>query len=136
LAVRRHLIEGSPDYGAVARTISAELQPGDGIAFGGTKFLARRGLEYELRWATMPSDVFLVASYAQVGGFVARECRVPATCLGNVTRIWLVNTARGNNPWADLPPATADLLRTRFKIAEDKRFTGVHLLLLTLRPPK
>ena len=49
---------------------------------------------------------------------------------------WLVNTARGNNPWADLPPATADLLRTRFKIAEDKRFTGVHLLLLTLKPPK
>jgi mannosyltransferase len=84
----------------------------------------------------MPNDVFLVASYAQVGGFVARECRVPATCLGNVTRIWLVNTARGNNPWADLPPATADLLRTRFKIAEDKRFTGVHLLLLTLKPPK
>jgi len=135
-AVRRHLVEGSPDYSAVAHVISAELQPGDGIAFGGSKYLARRGLEYELRWATMPRDVFLVASYAQVGGFVARECRVPAFCLGDVKRIWLVNTAPGNNPYADMPAMNADLLRTRFRIAKDRRFTGVHLLLLTLRPAK
>jgi mannosyltransferase len=133
-AVRGHLVEGTPDYSAVAQVISTEMQPGDGIAFGGTNFIARRAMEYELRWSTMPDDVFLVASYAQVGGFVARECRVPASCLGSVTRIWVVNTSRSGSPYADMPPATADLLRTKFSITKDRRFRGVHLVLLTLKP--
>jgi mannosyltransferase len=133
--IRQRLLPGSPDYSGVAAAIAAHLRPGDGIAYGGYFYKGRRALTNEMRdWRTRPRDVFLAASFAQTGSFVARECTAPAPCLGGTTRIWLVETATSPGDFAEMPAATADLLASRFTVAEDLQLYRARLLLLTAKP--
>jgi mannosyltransferase len=134
-AVRQHVLAGAGDFDAVGMVIAVSQRPGDGIAFGGTYPRARRAMMYVMRdWTTRPRDVFLTRGYAQSGDFVGRECRLPASCLGGTARIWLVTTAPGADPYAQLRPADADLLRSRFTIVQTGTFSHVRVLLLALRP--
>ncbi|GAA5190685.1 hypothetical protein GCM10023322_46430 [Rugosimonospora acidiphila] len=132
---RQRVLPGSPDYSGVAAAIAAQLRPRDGIAYAGWNYKGRRALTYEMRnWRVRPRDVFLVKGFAKVGQFVAQECQVPAPCLHDTARIWLVNTAIRPGDFAELPPATAQVLRTRFTVSQRRRFARARLLLLTLNP--
>ena len=132
--VRHDPVDGQPDFRAVAREITLHRQPGDGIAYGGTHDRGRRSMEYELRSAPL-RDVFVEATGAQLGGFVARECAIPTRCLGDVQRIWVVNWAGGKDAFTGMPPLTVALLRERFAPGETKEFDGVRLLLLVRKDP-
>lgn len=129
--VRHDPLDGYPDYRAVAARIHAGQRPGDGIAFGGLYYRVRRGMSYELAGQTGPRDVFLAVPSKELGGYVARECVAPAACLGETKRIWLVNTAKSDDPLAEMSTATSALLRSQFKISRSEQFTGVRLVLLT-----
>jgi mannosyltransferase len=132
--VRHDPVIGYPDYRQAAQTINGDLRPGDAIAYGGLYFRARRGMTYEMRYLLRPRDVFLYRSAEQLGGYVAKECPVPASCLGTTTRIWLVNTTQSADVFSELPPLTSALLRERCTVVDEEDFQHLHLVLLTVNP--
>jgi mannosyltransferase len=131
-AERHDPVIGYPDYRRTAQAIRADLQPGDAIVYGGLFYRARRGMTYEMRGMLRPRDVLLYQSAERLGGYVARECPVPAACVGSTSRIWLVNTSQTGDVFAELPPLTAALLRERTTIVSKREFQHVHLVLLAL----
>jgi hypothetical protein len=134
VAARHDPVIGYPDYRQAARTIGSQLKPGDSIAFGGLYFRARRGMAYEMRAVLRPHDTFLYRSAERLGGYVAQECPAPATCLGGTRRIWLVNTTSSPDPFAELPPLAASLLREQFTVTKTWTYQHLHLVLLTINP--
>jgi mannosyltransferase len=131
LTARERLVPNEPDYPAAARTITAGLKPGDGIAFAGALRPPRMGMAYEMRGETArPADVFLTQTAAQVGSYGARECPQTASCVGNRPRIWLVSTSYSRDPWSEMPAERADTLSRLFKVAESRHFQRLHVYLL------
>jgi mannosyltransferase len=126
--VRRDPLPGSPDLRAAAAMISSGARPGDGVAYGGTMDQVRAGMEYELRHTHGLRDVFNPTG-AYRGG-----CADPQACVGQTTRIWLVNIDR-DDLFGQLPPAMADVLRSRFTIDHHDSLNGVDVALLVALPP-
>jgi mannosyltransferase len=133
VAARHDPVIGYPDYRGAARTIGADLRPGDSIVYGGLHVLARRGMTYEMRNVPRPRDVFLYESAERRGAYVAHECPDPAACLGATRRIWLVNTTLSADALADLTPFVAALLRDRFTVSRGWEFQHLHLVLMIPR---
>lgn len=133
-AERHDPVYGYPDYRAAALAIHAGLQPGDGIAYGGNFDRVRRGMAYEMRYLLRPADIFLYQSAEQLGGYVAKECPVPASCLHDVQRIWLVDSAVSNSLYAEMPTATAALLGGRCTVVKRMTYQHLHLTLLQVNP--
>jgi mannosyltransferase len=134
VAARHDPVIGYPDYRQAARTIGSQLKPGDSIAFGGLYFRARRGMSYEMRAVVRPHDTFLYRSAERLGGYVAQECPAPAACLGGTRRIWLVNTTASPDPFAELAPLVAAVLREQFTVTKTWTYQHLHLVLLTINP--
>ncbi len=130
--IRHDPLLGSPDYRRAALRIRADLQPGDAIAYGGFDLRNRRAMTYEMRAVLRPRDVFLYQSAERLGWYSARECPQPAACLGATRRVWLVNTARSTDVFAELPPLTAALFRDRATIVATQDFQRLHLVLLAI----
>jgi mannosyltransferase len=134
LVAREDPVVGYPAYRDAADLIRGQLRPGDAIAYGGQYFRVRRGMTYELRGRLRPRDVFLAESAERLGGYVARECAIPATCLAvDVRRIWLVNTTLSKNPYAELPPLMADLFRDRCTLVSTTHLPHLRVVLLEVQ---
>lgn len=129
--VRRDPRDGYPDFHALAAALGPDLRAGDGIAFAGGQFLARRALAYELRGLPPPRDVFVELTSAQRGYYTAQECAKPDICIADTTRLWLVTTANDGNLFSGMPPAAAALLQARFAVTHIRTFSRVSLVLLT-----
>jgi mannosyltransferase len=131
---RHDPLDGNPAYRAVAETIEKQAKPDDAVAYGGTRWLGRRALAYELRDSSAPRDVFLDPGKRQVGAFWAQECPKPVECVGDTKRIWLVNTARTGDVFADMSAAKAAVLKGGFTVKQTWQFPNVRLALLLARP--
>lgn len=121
------------DFRAAAGLIDQRYEPGDGIAYSGSRgWSAPLPMAYQLR--TRPREVFVAVPPIRSGGFWPIECADPAPCVGDTRRIWLV-VGQSWDPYEALPPARADLLRREFTVASTDRFVGVAVLLLVRRGP-
>ncbi|MFE9422930.1 glycosyltransferase family 39 protein [Kitasatospora sp. NPDC006697] len=128
-ATHRDLV-GEPDYDQLTRIMLGDQRPGDGIVYSST-VMARMSMAYELRHVqTAPRDILLQRSAAGLGLYSAEECDDPDACAANTNRIWLVATGTGADPYAALPPQTAELLRTQFQATRTDVLAQVRLLLL------
>ena len=124
----------------VAQHLMERAQAGDALAFGGGRGGLRRArlaLAYELRdkahGAHLP-DVFASESMAERGQFAATECLDPAACLPSGTsRIWLVTNSTPSALYEGIPQARAQLLQSRFFVAETIALPTGTLALFTLR---
>jgi mannosyltransferase len=135
--VRQSPVDGQPDYAAAIAAMHERQRPGDGVVFndlfGRLSDLAREAFDYELRNETKPRDTFLDKTAAQRASFSASECADPAACLKDEPRLWLIHTGWTDDPFEQMPPARAQLLKLRYEIKETWEFTDVRLLLLQLR---
>jgi mannosyltransferase len=136
--VRQSPVYGQPDYSGAIMRMQELQEPGDGIvfndAFGQLSDLARQAVDYELRDATKPRDVFLDKTAAQLASFSASECADPARCIGAEKRLWLIHTGSSADPFDGIPAARAQLLKSTYTVAEEVEFTDVDLVLLQRRP--
>lgn len=137
LDVRRRTPEY--DHRRVAALLRSQARPGDAIAYAGVgagPAYSRLALAYELRGAAAPRDAFVAVTALEKGSFFAEECTDLASCpLSDVSRLWLVTTAKRGTPFAGLPADRAALLRQRFRIADQRWFVGVGTLLLVASAP-
>ncbi|MFD6416805.1 glycosyltransferase family 39 protein [Streptomyces sp. NPDC060194] len=134
-AARRHA-PSEPDFRGAARFIEARQKPGDGIAFSGVQ-TERRALDYEFRANEgRPEDVLMYRTPRQTGRFDADECPRPAECLLDTRRLWLVATALDMNPYTDMPPRTAAVIRRDFRVVETEKLANVQVLLFERAAPK
>jgi len=131
-AARHDLVENEFAFRQVADFIRTHARPGDGIAYGGHRYL-RRAMAYELRHDPRPVDVFLAVPARDRGWYHDQECRRPAECLGGVRRIWLVTVRGGPNPLDREPGARGELLRDRFVVARVAEFPRIRVLELVRR---
>ncbi len=131
VVVRRSPVAGEPDFRAAARAVAARTRPGDGIAYGGSYRNGRIALAYELRSSPRPADVFVKITPQAAGSFQAIECDQPERCLGPTGRVWLVTSTGSPDPFAELSPPIADVLRREFTVSDTRWWTGVRLVLLT-----
>lgn len=131
--VRSDLVEDEIAFRRAADFVREHAEPGDGIAYGGYRYL-RRSMAYELRGEPRPVDVFLAVPPEKTGRYAAEECRRPAECLGEIERIWLVTSSGGADPLDQQPRARRELLRERFTVERVARFHRVRVVELVARP--
>jgi mannosyltransferase len=136
-ALREPVLPGESDFAGAAQTIASGVRPDDGMAFAGNVLALRRAMGYEMRsGAAWPADVFQVKTPAQTGGFGAQECAETLPCIGKRTRIWLVNTSKGDDPWSGMKPERADTLKRTFKVSEEWRHQEIKVFLLVRKTAK
>jgi mannosyltransferase len=109
-------------YELAAQTIEENMRPGDGIVYSERwqVWLADLGLAYHMQGTAMPRDVFLERSAVDVGDFWAQECAVPASCLHNEQRIWIVSVDIDDEPtpWERMEPEKAAALKDSYTIVQ------------------
>jgi mannosyltransferase len=113
-----------PDYAGAAAIIARDVRAGDGIVYP-TDSLGylmigtgvRYYLEQDLRPdAPMPDQLFLAGEAAQLHHLYPVFCKQPAACLGHDPRVWVVVGGDTANPYADVSPAQAALLRSHYRL--------------------
>ena len=133
VAVRRDP-DWVPDLRSVAASLPNRLRDSDGIAYADTSWRERLGLTHEFgSMPRRPRDVFLAVPAQRLGTYAAGECADPHACAADVDRLWFVTPNTTGDPFADVPPAKAAVLRDEFRIARDEPYRRVRLLLLTRR---
>lgn len=136
---RSALGHASADYRALAQHLSQHARAGDALAFGGVRGGLRRArlaMAYQLRGVqgTSLPDIFEAESMAERGLFAATECVDPAACLPSGTsRIWLVTNSTPSALYEGIPQARAQLLQTRFFVADTIALPTGTLALFSLR---
>jgi mannosyltransferase len=130
VATVRQDLPGEPDFAAAGRIVTAGQRAGDGILYNGT-FEVRKAMAYELRDRARPEDVMMKLTPQQAGLYSAHECDVPATCLADRRRLWLVSTALGDAR-ADMRPGTAAAL-AGFEVVRTERLRNLTVQLLQRR---
>jgi mannosyltransferase len=128
--VRQDLEPGEPDYHAAATVITTGQKPGDGIVFAGAVRPPRLGMAYEMRDETLPKDVLVSETSAQLGDYGVRECPVTSTCLAGSKRIWLVSTSYSQDPWSEMPSEKAEALKRLFAVTAPAHHRRIHVYLL------
>ncbi|MFJ9519038.1 hypothetical protein ACIRPK_12325 [Kitasatospora sp. NPDC101801] len=126
--------KSEPDYRGTADLLAAQTKPGDGMVIN-SQLNARRALAYELRDRQAPTDILLQYYPEDLGRFQGVECTDPSECARFTDRLWLVSTAVGPNPLAQLPKATQDVLNQQFKVVDTKQLHDVKLVLLERTQP-
>ncbi|WP_052434100.1 glycosyltransferase family 39 protein [Streptacidiphilus melanogenes] len=137
-AVRVNPLAGQPDFQSAAAWLLHHQQPGDGVAFAGTRGVPIRTMAYAMRGSSaQPSDVFLAQSPAASGTYEGKPCAVPATCAVGVQRIWLVSTSTTASFYDGLPDKQRAVLTQQFRVVSEQRFTGeLRVVLLERRPAR
>ncbi|WMX46573.1 glycosyltransferase family 39 protein [Streptomyces roseicoloratus] len=121
------------DYRGAAAAIEKYHRPGDAVVYDrGDDYwrLLDAGVRHYLPDGLRPRDVFLARSAADRADLWASECPVPARCLRDEPRIWLVVPAGEADPLQALPPAQARALRAHYTATGTERLTGVTVALL------
>ncbi|WP_457028887.1 glycosyltransferase family 39 protein [Kitasatospora sp. P5_F3] len=129
MATLRDNLKSEPDYRGAADLLAAQTKPGDGMVIN-SLLNARRALAYELRDRQAPTDILLQYYPEDLGRFQGVECTDPSECARFTDRLWLVSTAIGPNPLAQLPKNTQDVLTQQFKTVDTKQLHGLKLVLL------
>lgn len=130
--VRTDLVEDEIAFRQVAEFVRTNARAGDGIAYGGYRYL-RRAVAYELRHEPRPIDVFLAVTPERNNWYHAEECRPAADCLGEIGRIWLVTTRGGEDPLSQEPRDRRRLFRDRFTVAQVTEFHRVRVVELVAK---
>jgi mannosyltransferase len=123
---------GYPDYRAASGAFTG-VRPTDGIITAGNNdhiihpqmpayYLRHQGIE--LRGA------FLSQQPRQAGNFDGARCIDLNGCLQRFDRVWLMTTAGDANPFSEMNPVQAQLLRDQFDIARTGQYYRVRVLLL------
>jgi mannosyltransferase len=124
-------------YSAAAAVVAAGQRSGDGIAYAAPGWwMLDLGLAYHLRDGLQPREVFAAAPPTAAGDLRPTPCQVPAACLRDEPRIWLVSPGTHADPYATAGAAEASALRSRYQVAEVHHAPGVTVALLTRRPPE
>ncbi|MEV0568574.1 hypothetical protein [Dactylosporangium sp. NPDC050588] len=66
----------------------------------------------------------------EAGNYDGVRCADLRGCLLRFDRVWLMTTARGDDPFSEMDPAEARLLRDGFSVARMEEYQGVRVLLL------
>ncbi|MEU2627030.1 glycosyltransferase family 39 protein [Kitasatospora sp. NPDC007106] len=127
-AIRNNPV-AEPDYRGAAALLAAEAKPGDGMVFN-SQLNARRAFAYELRDRPAPTDVMLQYYPEDLGRFQGTECDDPSECARYSDRLWLVSTAAGPNPFAQMAAGTRTVLQEQFKVSSTRELHKIKVLLL------
>jgi mannosyltransferase len=127
-----------PDYAGAATVIAREARSGDGIVYpAGSQgwlmigFGVQYYLEQDLRHgALVPQQLFLAGADAQLHHLYPVFCTNPAACLGHDPRVWVVVSGDTRNPYGDVTPAQAALLRSNYRLSDRQYVLGLTVFLL------
>jgi len=119
-----------------AKIITAGYKPGDG-------FVPVRGesaymmldfeIDYYLPDNVRLKDVFAAKTSVQNEDLYTVPCKLPAECLGNTARVWVVTFGDADDPYQKLPKSEADALRAAYTPTEVKHVRGLTVSLLERR---
>ncbi|RPE35117.1 mannosyltransferase [Kitasatospora cineracea] len=121
------------DLKGTAELLAADYRPGDAIVppRGGASYLMLDlGMRYYLPRSDRLRDVFVQTDAVRLNDFFALECPVPADCLGSDPRVWVVTVGESPDPYADLSPAQAEALKSRYTPVRTSHAGGLTLTLL------
>ncbi|MET7400964.1 glycosyltransferase family 39 protein [Dactylosporangium sp. NPDC005572] len=135
--LRQDPLLGYPDYRAASAAF-AGAKSTDGLVIAGDNdailhphmpayYLRPRGIE--LRGA------FLAQDPREAGNYDGARCEDLRGCLLRFDRVWLMTTARSDDPFAEMDAAEARLLRDEFSVARMEEYEGVRVLLLVRPAP-
>jgi mannosyltransferase len=124
---------------ALAATLAANEQPGDGIVYAlnepGGAWIARDIVAHYVPADVQPRDVFQVTPQRTGGHLLAKECSDLAACLGGAPRLWTIrNGDVTDDPIAGLGFDKERLLKARYDVAQTWPFAGLTLALLVAKP--
>ncbi|MCU7823236.1 glycosyltransferase family 39 protein [Kitasatospora sp. DSM 101779] len=125
------------DYRGAARLVAAGYAPGDGlVAVGGDMswMMVGPAVSYYLPAGVHPRQFFVRESATAAHDLFAVECPVPAACVGDERRVWVVTIGTGDDPYEWLPAEQARALRAAFVPAEVRHVPGLTVSLLVRRP--
>ncbi|MDH6127968.1 glycosyltransferase family 39 protein [Kitasatospora sp. GP82] len=121
------------DYRGAAAAVAAGYRPGDGIvAAGGRKawMMVGPGVAYHLPGDVRPRPLFVARTAVRADDLFPVECPVPAACIGDVSRTWVVTIGTGDDPYQGLPAGQAKALQAVFTPAEVRHVRGLTVSLL------
>ncbi|GJF32775.1 hypothetical protein KNE206_54750 [Kitasatospora sp. NE20-6] len=124
------------DYRGAAELVAAGYAPGDGlVAAGGdlSWMMVGPALDYYLPDAVRPREMFLRESPVVAHDLYPVECRVPAACMGDERRVWVVSIGTGDDPYQRLPAGQAGALRAAYTPSEVRHVPGLTVALLVRR---
>ncbi|MER7581668.1 glycosyltransferase family 39 protein [Kitasatospora sp. NPDC097691] len=104
-------------FKAAARTIAAGYRSGDGMAapLGNQSWaMVWPGVSHYLPSDVHPYPVFVAQSADDAEDLSPTVCAKPETCLGSVSRIWLLVLGDTVDPLGAMPTDQAELLRTQY----------------------
>jgi len=111
------------DYAGAARIVAAGVRPGDGIVYSAWPvrwMMIDYGVRYylgrDLPAGLLPREIFVSRTAAQAGTLYPGLCQVPARCLGQRQRVWVVVYGWTRNPYRGVPKAEAAVLRLHFHV--------------------
>lgn len=126
------------DFRGAADLVAAGYRSGDGIAAlaGDNSWLmVGPAVAYYLPDEVRPTPLLIERTAAQAEDLFAVSCPVPAKCIGNETRAWVVTIGTGDNPFQEFPADQAQALRAVFTPTEVRHVSGLTVSLLVRRHP-
>ncbi len=124
------------DFRGAADLVAAGYRTGDGLAaVAGDDAWAMVGpaVTYYLPPRARPTPLLIERTAVQADDLFPVPCPVPARCIGNVTRAWVVTIGTGDNPYQDLTADEARALDAVFTPTEVRHVRGLTVSLLVRR---
>lgn len=119
---------------ALANTLVANTQPGDGLVYGpNSRGEGRVGRDLVARYVPpdrQPKDLLASRPPRTDGKIMAVECPDIAKCLSDTPRLWLIRVGRTTSPLAGLGGAKERALGEGYKAERTWQFRGLTLCLL------
>ncbi|GAA1500894.1 hypothetical protein GCM10009760_63140 [Kitasatospora kazusensis] len=129
------------DFRGAAALVAAGYRTGDGIAApAGNEAWMMIGpaVGYYLPPPVRPTPLLIERTPVQADDLFPVQCPVPAGCIGDETRAWIVTIGTGDNrdsPYLGLPTDQARALAAVFTPAEVRHLRGLTVSLLVRRHP-
>ncbi|MGW7286281.1 glycosyltransferase family 39 protein [Streptomyces sp. NPDC054847] len=120
------------DYEGAARVIEEHYLRGDAVIYDrAEERMLGVGVHFYLPRELRMRDVFLAESAADRSDLSSADCPVPARCLGNERRVWLVVFGNMPDPLQGLTDAQERALRAQYTVSGTKWLNGLNVSLLT-----
>ncbi|KJK54906.1 hypothetical protein UK12_32030 [Saccharothrix sp. ST-888] len=132
-AVRYVTARTQTDYQGAARLVASGYRDGDGIVtVAGKKawMMVGPGVTYHLPEAVRPRPLLIARTAVRADDLFPVECPVPVSCIGDVSRTWVVTIGTGDDPYQALPAGQAGALRAAFTPSEVRHVRGLTVSLL------
>jgi mannosyltransferase len=122
---------------ALAATLAANEQPGDGIVYAqndpGGGWVGRDIVAHYVPAGSQPRDVLLTRAQRSGGHLLAGECADVSACVDGTTRLWVIRNGRTADPIAGLGFDRERILRDEYAVNRVWNFAGLTLALLVSR---